>query len=161
MLLQTVLEGLGLGALLVLLCTIGIRKGAVNMVHFYSPKVQQRCVELGLTTKEKIRRNAIVLKAVCLPLYLVYTFLCVYYINGTRGFFPAFWQFLVILMIMNFIDRFGIDGLWVAHSKAWVIPGTEDLQPYITKADNRRKWLAGTVGMATISLILAGIGMML
>ena len=47
MLLQVILEGLGLGALLALVCTVGIRKGAVGMVHLYSPAVQQRCVKLG------------------------------------------------------------------------------------------------------------------
>ena len=31
MLLQTVLEGLGLGVLLIIVCAIGIRKGAVGM----------------------------------------------------------------------------------------------------------------------------------
>ena len=39
MVLQTSLEGLGLGALLVLVCAVGIRKGAVGMVHLYSPAV--------------------------------------------------------------------------------------------------------------------------
>ena len=67
----------------------------------------------------------------------------------------------VILSVMNLIDRFGIDGYWVGHTKAWVIPGTEDLMPYISKTDKYRKWLAGTVGMAVISIILAGIGMLL
>ena len=33
MLLQVILEGLGLGVLLVLICAAGIRKGAVGMVH--------------------------------------------------------------------------------------------------------------------------------
>lgn len=37
MLLQVILEGLGLGALLVLVCAVGICKGAVGMVHLYSP----------------------------------------------------------------------------------------------------------------------------
>ena len=50
MLLQVILEGLGLGALLALVCAVGIRKGAVGMVHLYSPAVQQRCVKLGLST---------------------------------------------------------------------------------------------------------------
>lgn len=36
MLLQTVLEGLGLGILLIIICAVGIRKGAVGMVHLYS-----------------------------------------------------------------------------------------------------------------------------
>ena len=39
MLLQVIVEGLGLGALLALVCTVGIRKGAVGMVHLYSPAV--------------------------------------------------------------------------------------------------------------------------
>ena len=42
MLLQTVLEGLGLGVLLIIICAVGIRKGAVGMVHLYSPEVQER-----------------------------------------------------------------------------------------------------------------------
>ena len=31
MLLQTVLEGLGLGVLMIIICAVGIRKGAVGM----------------------------------------------------------------------------------------------------------------------------------
>ena len=40
MVLKVILEGVGLGALLVLICAAGIRKGAVGMVHLYSPEVQ-------------------------------------------------------------------------------------------------------------------------
>ena len=47
MILQTILEGMGLGILLILVCAIGIRKGAVGMVHLYSPEVQNRCITLG------------------------------------------------------------------------------------------------------------------
>ena len=57
MVLQTILEGFGLGALLLLVCAVGICKGAVGMVHLYSQEVQQRCVKLGLTSPERIRRN--------------------------------------------------------------------------------------------------------
>ena len=86
MILQTILEGLGLGALLVLVCAVGIRKGAVGMVHLYSPEVQDRCVKLGLTTHAKIKRNALIFKAVCVPGYIAYVLVCVYGINGARGF---------------------------------------------------------------------------
>ena len=161
MLLQTILEGLGLGALLVLVCAVGIRKGAVGMVHLYSREVQERCVSLGLITKEKIKRNAVVMKAVCLPIYIAYVFLCVFVVNQAQGFLSAFWQFFVILFVMNLVDRFLIDGLWVGHTKTWIIPGTEDLMPYITKADKCKKWLVGTVGVAVIAVILAGIGTLL
>ena len=51
---KLIAEGLGLGFLLYLICAIGIRNGAVGMVHLYDRKVQERVVELGLTTAEEI-----------------------------------------------------------------------------------------------------------
>ena len=160
MILQVIGEGLGLGALLVLVCAVGIRKGAVGMVHLYSPEVQERCVRLELTTREKIRRNALLFKVICVPGYIAYVLVCVYVVNGARGFLAGFWQLLGILSVMNLIDRFLIDGYWVGHTKAWTIPGTEDLRPYITAKDKAKKWLFGTVGMAAISAVLAAIMML-
>lgn len=154
---KALLEGLGLGMLLVLVCLFGIRNGAVGMVHLYEAEVQARVVTLGLTTKEKIERNKKLFKAVCLPGYIAYVLVCVYAINGARGFLTPFWQLLVILSVMNLIDRFLIDDYWVGHTKAWTIPGTEDLEPYINAAAKRRKWLFGTVGMVVISAVLAGL----
>ena len=161
MLLQAILEGMGLGALLVAVCAVGIRKGADGMLHFYDQKVQERCIALGLTTKEKIKRNSLRFKLICIPMYLAYVLICVYAINGAQTFWGGFWQCFVILSVMNLIDRLGIDGYWVGHTTAWVIPGTEDLMPYISKADKQKKWLFGTMGMVVFSLILAGIGMLL
>ena len=157
MLLQVILEGIGLGVLLILVCAIGIRKGAVGMVHLYSPGVQNRCVTLGLTTHERIKRNALLFKAVCVPGYIAYVLVCVYALNGARDFLAGFWQLLVILSVMNLIDRFLIDGYWVGCTNAWTIPGTEDLKPYITAKDKVKKWLFGTIGMAVISAALATI----
>ena len=160
MILQVILEGIGLGVLLILVCAIGIRKGAVGMVHLYSPEVQGRCVKLGLTTHKKIKRNALIFKAVCVPGYIAYVLVCVYGINGTHGFAAGFWQVLVILSVMNLIDRFLIDGYWVGCTNAWTIPGTENLKPYITAKDKAKKWLFGTIGMAVISAALAAIMML-
>lgn len=157
MIVQVILEGLGLGMLLVLVCAFGIRKGAVGMVHLYSAAVQERCVAQGLTTHERIKRNAILFKLCCLPGYIAYVLVLVYAVNGARSFLSGFWQLLVILSVMNLIDRFLIDDWWVGHTKAWTIPGTEDLKPYITAADKRKKWAFGTIGMAAISAVLAGI----
>ncbi len=154
---KLLLEGLGLGALLYLICAIGIRRGAVGMVHLYSEAVQKRTVELGLTSSDEIRKRSLMFKGLCVPGYLIYVMVCVYVINGARGFFQGFWHMLVILSIMNLIDRFLIDGYWVGHTKAWDIPGTEDLKPYITSADKKRKWIMGTAGMAVISAALSGI----
>ncbi len=159
MILQTLLEGFGLGVLLVLVCAFGIRKGAVGMVHLYSHEVQERCVKLGLTTHERIKKNKIIFKMLCIPGYLAYILAFTYAVNGARGFLSGFWQMLVILSVMNIIDRFLVDGFWVGHTKAWTIPGTEDLKPYITAKDKCKKWIFGTVGMAIISAVLSGIMM--
>ena len=104
---------------------------------------------------EKIKRNSQLFKAVCIPGYIGYVLVCVYGINGAKGFAAGFWQLLVILSVMNLIDRFLIDGYWVGHTNAWTIPGTEDLKPYITAKDKQKKWLFGTVGMAGIAAVLA------
>ena len=160
MILQVILEGIGLGVLLILACAIGIRKGAVGMVHLYSQEVQERCVARGLTTHTKIKRNALIFKAVCVPGYIAYVLVCVYPVNGARGFLAGFWQMLAILSVMNLMDRFLVDDFWVGHTKAWTIPGTEDLKPYITAKDKAKKWLFGTVGMAVISAALAAIMML-
>ena len=160
MFLQVILEGLGLGLLLVLVCAFGIRKSPVGLVHIYGPEVQQRCIELGLTTREKIKHNSLCFKAVCLPGYIAYVLVMVYAVNGTCGFASGFWQLFVILFVMNLIDRFGIDEFWVGHTSAWTIPGTEGLKPYITTKDKQKKWLFGTVGMAVIAAALSGIMML-
>ena len=155
--LKLVLEGLGLGFLLYLICAIGIRNGAVGMVHLYDQKVQERVVQLGLSTADEIRKRSVLFRSLCLPGYLIYVLICVYVINGARGFFEGFWQGFVILFIMNLIDRFLIDEYWVGHTKDWIIPGTEDLRPYITAKDKKKKWIMGTVGIALLAALLSGI----
>ena len=157
MIAQVLVEGLILGILLMGICAFGIRNGAVGMVHLYHQNVKDRCVELGLTTHEKINKNSKTFKIVCIPGYLLYILVCVYGINGARDFWSGFWQMFVILSVMNLMDRFLVDDYWVGHTKAWTIPGTEDLKPYINSEDKRKKWIGGTVGMAVISAVLAGI----
>ncbi len=150
-------EGIILGALLVLVCAVAIRKGAVNLVYLYEPEVQERCISLSLTTREKIKRNSIRFKLICIPAYITYVLVCVYTINGARGFADGFWQLLAILSVMNLMDRLGIDEWWVGHTNTWTIPGTEEFKPYISNKAKVFKWLMGTVGMAVISAILSCI----
>ena len=152
-----ILEGLGMGVLLITCCAFGIRKGAVNMLHMYHQDVQERCIRNGLITREGIKRNSIRMKAICLPCDLIYLLGCVYGLNGARGFWEGFWQMLVILLILGVVDCLLIDELWVVHTKAWTIPGTEDLKPYINTQDKCKKGLVRTVGMAVLSAALAGL----
>jgi len=157
MVLKIIIEGLILGLLLVLYCAVGIRNGAVNMVFLYHPDVQEKSIQSGLITREKIKRNQLIFKVLGISSYLAYVLVCVYVINGARGFWPAFWQMFGILSIVNVIDRLLIDEYWVGHTKAWEIPGTEDMKPYINRKDKIGKWLMGTIGFAFLCAILAGI----
>ena len=154
---KIIVEGVILGPLLVLFCAIGIRNGAVNMVFLYHQDVQDRCVENGLITRDKIRRNKRLFKGLCIPVYFVFVLVSVYTVNGARGVWPGFRQMFAILSIVNLIDRLLIDEYWVGHTKAWEIPGTEDMRPYMDRNDKIGKWLMGTVGFALLSAILSGI----
>ena len=132
---KTILEGLLLGLLLAAFCALGIRRGAVDMVFLYHADVQERCVKNGLITRERINRKRRLFKGLGIPVYLAFLLVSVYVVNGARGFRPGFWQSFAILSIVNLIDRLGIDEYRVGHTKAWVIPGTEDLRPYIDRKD--------------------------
>ena len=59
---KIVIEGVLLGALLVLFCAVGIRRGAVTMVFLYHADVQERCIRNGLITREAIRQKAAAFK---------------------------------------------------------------------------------------------------
>ena len=157
LIIKVIIEGLGLGFLLYLICAIGIRKGAIGMVHMYSSEVQRRVIDNGLTTAKEIKRRSILFKALCIPGYFIYVLVCAYVVNGARGFVSGFLQMFAILSIMNLIDRILVDGYWVGYTNDWNIPGTEDLKPYITSDDKKKKWIFGTVGMAIVSAILSGV----
>ncbi len=157
MITKIVIEGILLGALLVLFCAVGIRNGAVNMVFLYHRDVQDRCVQNGLITREKIRQNMRLFKGLGIPVYFIFVLVSVYEVNGAKGFGAGFWQMFAILSIVNLVDRLLIDEYWVGHTKAWEIPGTEDMKPYINRKDKIGKWLMGTVGFAILCAVLSGI----
>lgn len=143
--------------LLLIVCVVGIANGPAGLVVLYEDDVQQRVIELGYTTKEKIRRSLIV---TCLAMFvpiLVVTPAMVYGINGVSGFWDGFWQMLIILWIMGLFDRFFIDWYWVGRTKAWIIPGTEDLMPYIPAKVLVRKWVGTIVGYPIIAAAIAGV----
>ena len=69
----------------------------------------------------------------------------------------GFKQLLCIFMIMNLFDRLFIDEWWVGFTKAWIIPGTEDLMPYIKAKARIRKWLESCIGFPLLAAIISGI----
>lgn len=150
-------EGLVMCFVLLIVCVVGIANGPVGLVLLYEDDVQQRVVELGLITKERIRRNFILCSiALFVPLFVLPP-LMVYGINGATGFWDGFWQMSVILWIQGVFDRLFIDWYWVGKTKAWDIPGTEDLKPYIPLRTLLVKWTSTVLLNPLIAAIVAGV----
>jgi len=140
------IEGSAMCLILLLVCVIGIaNEGLVGLVTFYEDDVKERVVELGLTTKEKIRKSTILAGiAVFIPMILLIPYM-VYGINKAEGFKQSFTQMVVIGLMYGLFDRLFIDWYWVGKTNAWNIPGTEDLKPYIPTKTLFRKWFATMV----------------
>ena len=155
------LEGILMCFILLLVCVIGIANGPVSMVTLYEKDVQQRVVELGLTTKEKIKKATILSGIALFAPTLILVPLLVYGINSAASFREGFWQMTAIYLIMNLFDRIFIDWYWVGKTKVWFIPGTEDLMPYIPKKVLIRKWVGSLVGFPMIAAMIAGVMMLL
>ena len=143
--------------LLLITLVIGIANGPVGMVVMYEKDVQKRVIELGLITKKKMKRIFIITS---IALYLQTLLLIptmVYFINGARGFLNIFWQTTIISLICSLFDRLFIDWYWVGKTKAWDIPGTEDLKPYIPVKVLVGKWIGSfvlTPLMAVVSAVI-------
>ena len=151
------MEAIVMCFILLIICVIGIANGPVGLVVFYEKDVQHRVVELGYTTKEKIKKSyAITTIALFAPVLFLVP-LMVYYINGAVGFWEGFWQMTVILLIMGLFDRIFIDWYWVGKTKAWIIPNTEDLKPYIPQKVLIGKWFGTVIGFPVIAAIIAGV----
>lgn len=142
---------------LLIVCVVGIANGPAGLVVLYEEDVQQRVVELGYMTRAQIKKTFVI---TCIALFLpvfVLTPLMVYGLNGAIGFWDGFWQMSVILVLSGLFDRFFIDWYWVGKTKAWIIPGTEDLQPYIPKNVIIRKWFGTLVAYPVIAATMAGV----
>lgn len=151
------IEGIVMCFLLLIVCVIGIANGPVGLVVLYEKDVQERVVELGYTTKEKIKKSFVITSVALFVPMVVFVPFMVYCINGAIGFWEGFWQMSIIFWIAGLFDRFFIDWYWVGRTDAWLIPGTEDLKPYIPKKVLIRKWFGTIVAYPLFAAIIAGI----
>ncbi len=152
-----VLEGIILSFTLLLICVLSIKNGPAGGVHYYEKEVQDRVVELGLITEKEIKRNNTVFG---IPFFIMMLIVCpvmVFFLNGASGFMEGFIQLTVAYLICNAFDRLFIDWYWVGHTKAWIIPGTEDLMPYIPKKAWIRKLVVSMIMYPVFAALLSFI----
>lgn len=138
-------------------CVIAIANGIYNAAFLFEKDVQDRVVEMGLVNKEELERNRRIFKFATLLVMVAFVIWAVYGINGARGFWTPFLQIYAMVMAEGLFDRFFIDWYWVGRTKAWTIPGTEDLKPYIPKKTLIVKWLITIVGNPLIAAAIAGM----
>ena len=150
-----IMEGVVLCFILLIFCVISIANGPEKFTVFYEKDVQEKAIKLGYTTKKDIKKQTIIsIVVLYLPCFVLVP-LMVCYINDAKEFSDIFIQSLLIMYIMGLFDRFFIDYYWVEHTKAWDIPNTEELKPYIPKKMKIFKWIGTIVGFAIIALNVA------
>ena len=150
-----VIEGILLSFTLLMICVLSIKNGPVGGVHYYEKDVQDRVVEMGLITEKEIKRNNTLMG---IPFFIMMIIVCpvmVFFLNKASGFSEGFLQLLTAYMICNLFDRIFIDWYWVGHTKAWIIPGTEDLMPYIPKNAVIRKWVSSMIMYPAFAALLS------
>lgn len=135
--------------------------GALDGLYFYPKPVQERAIEIGLTTRETIakkRRNFMILFYLVMLTALL---LIIGLWNRVDSFKTAYLQALLFLEVMNWYDGIVIDKLWVGHSRFWIIPGTEDLPFVQTWKQVLKKrcilsliWIAGAVIVAGLVVLI-------
>ena len=148
-------------ALFTLMVKIAVGSSPLNGLFFYPKPVQERAYALGLMDREKVSRKR---RRFMIPFFLVMAEALVLIVglwNGICTFWPAYWQALLFLEVMNWYDGVVIDQLWVGHSRFWIIPGTEDIPFVQTWPQVLKKrviltliWLFGAAIVAGIVVLL-------
>lgn len=148
-------------ALFTMMVKLAVGSSALNGLYFYPKPVQEKVYALGLTNRETVARKR---KYFMIPFFLVMLSALALIIglwNGVRRFWPAYWQALLFLEVMNWYDGIVIDRLWVGHSRFWIIPGTEEIPFVQTWPQVMKKrgiltliWIVGAAVVAGIVVLL-------
>ena len=133
----------------------------LNGLYFYPKPVQEKVYELGLTDRKTVSRKRKRFMTVFFLVMLTALLLIIGLWNGIHSFWPAYFQALLFLEIMNWYDGIVIDRLWVGRNSFWIIPGTEDIPFVQTWPQVLRKrgiltliWIIGAAIVAGLISIL-------
>ncbi len=136
-----------------------VPRGPVGGAFYYEQDIQDRLVDLGLISRERIERRRRIAVASGIVAVLVVLFVCVCVINGARRYLDIVWQTYALFILMELFDCVVIDTWWVALSGWWDIPGTEDLRASYKdwRAHMRAKLPRICLGGIPLSFILGGL----
>lgn len=131
--------------------------GAVNGLYFYPKPVQDRAIEIGLTTQDAVSRKRKRFMVLFYIVMLAALLLIIGIWNRVTDFKTAYLQSLLFLEVMNWYDGIVIDKVWVGHSKFWVLPGTEDIPFVQTWSQVLKKRCILTLIWAAGAAVTAGL----
>lgn len=107
-----------------------VRDGPLGGLFFYPKPVQERAFELRLVGRDAIEHRRRRFMCAFYLLMFATLLLIIRKWNSITAFWPAYWQAMLFLEVMNVYDGIVIDKLWVGLSPFWLMPGCEDL-PYV------------------------------
>lgn len=129
-------------------------KGPLGGIFYYDKQVQQRVMELGLIDQKTLQKWRTAANSTLVVGDVVILFIMIVLVNGARSFWDCAWQFYVLFIGMELFDLAAVDILWVAKTKWWDIPGTEDLQQLwhdpTKKIKGKARLLIVTIPLAAI-----------
>ncbi|MCR5616530.1 MAG: hypothetical protein K6F45_10245 [Saccharofermentans sp.] len=147
--------------LFTLMVRFSVRGGAIDGLFFYPKIVQERAYEIGLTTRETVKKKRTVFMTEFYAVMGVALVLIIGLWNGVSDFLPAYLQALLFLEVMNWYDGIVIDKIWVGYSKFWILPGCEDI-PYVQTWPQMLKkrliltliWIVGAAVVAGLVVLI-------
>ena len=148
--------------LFTLMVRYSVRGGAVNGLFYYPKTVQERAFEIGLSTREEMKKKRKVFMTEFYAVMGVALVLIIAVWNKVTDFKTAYIQALLFLEVMNWYDGIVIDKIWVGHSEFWILPGCEDLSFVQTWKQMFKKriiltliWVAGAAVVAGIVVLIS------
>jgi len=158
----TVIQLLLFCLLFTLMVRYSVRGGAVNGLFYYPKTVQERAFEIGLSTREEMKKKRKVFMTEFYAVMGIALVLIIALWNHVTDFKTAYLQALLFLEVMNWYDGIVIDKIWVGHSKFWILPGCEDLSFVQTWKQMFKKriiltliWVAGAAVVAGIVVLIS------
>ncbi|MCR5340904.1 MAG: hypothetical protein K6E60_06100 [Saccharofermentans sp.] len=161
---MTVIQLILFCLLFTLMVRYSVRGGAVNGLFYYPKTVQERAFEIGLSTREEMKKKRKIFMTEFYAVMGIALVLIIAFWNKVTDFKTAYLQALLFLEVMNWYDGIVIDKIWVGHSKFWILPGCEDLSFVQTWKQMFKKriiltliWVAGAAIVAGIVVLISKI----
>ncbi len=150
--------------LFTLMVRYSVRGGAVNGLFYYPKNVQERVFEIGLSTREEMKKKRKIFMTEFYAVMGIALVLIIAIWNKVTDFKTAYLQALLFLEVMNWYDGIVIDKIWVGYSKFWILPGCEDL-PFVQTWKQMFKkriiltliWVVGAAIVAGIVVLIAQV----